>query len=58
MALPVYTGKALAGLIAARADGSIGPATRTVFVHTGGLPALFAARYAGWGRAGGSALAD
>ena len=49
---PVYTGKALAGLIAARADGSVGPATRTVFVHTGGLPALFAGAYAGWGRDG------
>lgn len=47
---PVYTGKALAGLIAARAAGDIGPAARTVFLHTGGLPALFAAPYAGWGR--------
>jgi D-cysteine desulfhydrase family pyridoxal phosphate-dependent enzyme len=49
---PVYTGKAMAGLIAARADGSIGPATKTVFLHTGGLPALFAPPYAGWGRHG------
>ena len=55
---PVYTGKAMAGLIAARADGSIGRATRTVFLHTGGLPALFAAPYAGWGRDPGAALAD
>jgi D-cysteine desulfhydrase len=55
---PVYTGKAMAGLIAARADGSIGPATRTIFLHTGGLPALFAASYAGWGRDPGAALAD
>ncbi|HEV2759650.1 MAG TPA: pyridoxal-phosphate dependent enzyme [Acidimicrobiales bacterium] len=47
---PVYTGKAMAGLIAARKDGSIGPATRTVFLHTGGMPALFAAAYAAWGR--------
>ena len=45
---PVYTGKALAGLIAARRDGTIGPATRTVFVHTGGTPALFAGAYASW----------
>jgi D-cysteine desulfhydrase len=45
---PVYTGKAMAGLIAAVRDGCIGPATRTVFVHTGGLPALFAAAYAPW----------
>lgn len=55
---PVYTGKAMAGLIAARADGSIGPAARTVFLHTGGLPALFAQAYAGWGRDTGPALAD
>ena len=47
---PVYTGKAMAGLIGARKDGSIGPATRTVFLHTGGMPALFAADYATWGR--------
>jgi D-cysteine desulfhydrase len=45
---PVYTGKAMAGLIRARRDGRIGPATRTVFWHTGGLPALFASTYAGW----------
>jgi D-cysteine desulfhydrase family pyridoxal phosphate-dependent enzyme len=49
---PVYTGKALAGLMAARAEGSVGPATRTVFLHTGGLPALFAGAYATWGRDG------
>jgi len=49
---PVYTGKAMAGLIAARWNGSIGPATRTVFLHTGGMPALFAAAYAAWGREG------
>ena len=49
---PVYTGKALAGLVAARAAGTVGPGTRTVFLHTGGLPALFAGPYAGWGRDG------
>jgi len=49
---PVYTGKALAGLIAAREQGSVGPATPTVFLHTGGLPALFAGAYASWGRDG------
>jgi D-cysteine desulfhydrase family pyridoxal phosphate-dependent enzyme len=49
---PVYTGKALAGLIAARAAGSIGPDTPTVFMHTGGLPAIFTGRYATWGRDG------
>jgi D-cysteine desulfhydrase family pyridoxal phosphate-dependent enzyme len=49
---PVYTGKALAGLMAARAAGSVRPDTRTVFLHTGGLPALFAGRYATWGQDG------
>ncbi len=56
---PVYTGKAMAGLIGARRDGSIGPASRTVFLHTGGMPALFAGAYAAWGRdadGGGDAL--
>jgi 1-aminocyclopropane-1-carboxylate deaminase/D-cysteine desulfhydrase-like pyridoxal-dependent ACC family enzyme len=45
---PVYTGKAMAGLLAARADGRIGPTTRTVFLHTGGAPALFAAGVGEW----------
>ncbi|HZQ26351.1 MAG TPA: D-cysteine desulfhydrase family protein [Acidimicrobiales bacterium] len=45
---PVYTGKAMAGLVAARRDGRIGASTRTVFLHTGGMPALFATAYAGW----------
>jgi D-cysteine desulfhydrase family pyridoxal phosphate-dependent enzyme len=45
---PVYTGKAMAGLIAARREGRIGPHWRTVFLHTGGMPALFAASYAEW----------
>ncbi len=49
---PVYTGKALAGLVAALRDGSVGPSTRTVFMHTGGMPALFAGPYAAWGRDG------
>ena len=47
---PVYTGKAMAGLVAARGDGSVGQATRTVFLHTGGMPALFAGAYSRWGR--------
>ncbi|MET8245072.1 D-cysteine desulfhydrase family protein [Streptomyces sp. NPDC005202] len=38
---PVYTGRALAGLVAAVADGDIGPGDKTVLVHTGGLPGLF-----------------
>lgn len=45
---PVYTGKAMAGLFAARRSGAIEPDTRVIFVHTGGLPGLFAARYGGW----------
>ncbi len=43
---PVYTGKALAGLAAAVADGSVRPGRRTVFLHTGGLPGLFGHPYA------------
>ena len=49
---PVYTGKAMAGLVAARRSGRIAPSTRTVFVHTGGLPALFTEPHARWLRAG------
>jgi L-cysteate sulfo-lyase len=43
---PVYTGKALAGLVAAVADGSVRSGERTVFLHTGGLPGLFGHAYA------------
>ncbi len=49
---PVYTGKAMAGLVSARRDGSLPPDARTVFVHTGGMPALFATAYADWARNG------
>lgn len=49
---PVYTGKAMAGLVAARREGRIERDTRTVFLHTGGLPALFA--YADWVAGAGS----
>ena len=45
---PVYSGKAMAGLIAARADGRIASGQQVVFVHTGGMPALFAHAYAHW----------
>ena len=38
---PVYTGRALAGLIAAVHEGDVRPGERTVLVHTGGLPGLF-----------------
>jgi L-cysteate sulfo-lyase len=38
---PTYTARALAGLIARVAGGSIKREDRTVFMHTGGLPGLF-----------------
>ena len=38
---PIYTGRALAGLVAAIRDGEVRPGERTVFLHTGGLPGLF-----------------
>ncbi len=39
---PVYTGKAMAGLIAHVRAGRVAPGSTVVFVHTGGLPGLFA----------------
>lgn len=39
---PVYTGKAMAGLLDMVRRGEIGRQARLVFVHTGGSPALFA----------------
>ena len=39
---PVYTGKAMAGLIAHVRSGRIRAGSRALFVHTGGLPAIFA----------------
>ncbi|MFE6756838.1 pyridoxal-phosphate dependent enzyme [Streptomyces sp. NPDC057684] len=38
---PVYSGRAMAGLIAAVRDGDVRRGQRTVFLHTGGLPGLF-----------------
>ena len=43
---PVYTGKAMAGLIAASREGRFEPGDTVVFWHTGGAVALFAHRYA------------
>ena len=40
---PVYTGKAMAGLVAHVRAGRIAAGSRVLFLHTGGLPALFAA---------------
>lgn len=41
---PVYTGKAMAGLIAAVRGGEFGPGEKVLFLHTGGATALFAYR--------------
>lgn len=50
---PIYTGRAMAGLIAAVTEGDVRPGDRTVFLHSGGLPGLFgnepAMRWAGAG---------
>jgi D-cysteine desulfhydrase family pyridoxal phosphate-dependent enzyme len=43
---PVYTGKAMAGLIGAAREGRFGAGDTVVFWHTGGAVALFAHRYA------------
>jgi 1-aminocyclopropane-1-carboxylate deaminase/D-cysteine desulfhydrase-like pyridoxal-dependent ACC family enzyme len=39
---PVYSGKALAGLIADTRAGRLSPRQNVVFIHTGGTPAVFA----------------
>jgi len=39
---PVYTGKAMAGLIGLARSGQIAADERVLFVHTGGAPALYA----------------
>ena len=39
---PVYTGKAMAGLVQMVREGRFGPSENVVFLHTGGWPALFA----------------
>jgi 1-aminocyclopropane-1-carboxylate deaminase/D-cysteine desulfhydrase-like pyridoxal-dependent ACC family enzyme len=39
---PVYTGKAMAGLVDHTQKGLLGPDSVVVFIHTGGLPAIFA----------------
>ena len=45
---PVYTGKAMAGLIAAVREAKVPDGGVLVFLHTGGMPALFEPRYATW----------
>jgi D-cysteine desulfhydrase family pyridoxal phosphate-dependent enzyme len=39
---PVYTGKAMAGLVALARRGAFGPDQTVVFIHTGGVAGLFA----------------
>ena len=39
---PVYTGKAMAGLLALVTDGPLATGRDVIFLHTGGSPALFA----------------
>jgi 1-aminocyclopropane-1-carboxylate deaminase/D-cysteine desulfhydrase-like pyridoxal-dependent ACC family enzyme len=39
---PVYTGKAFAGMIDLLEKGQLGSNEPIIFLHTGGLPALFA----------------
>jgi D-cysteine desulfhydrase family pyridoxal phosphate-dependent enzyme len=45
---PVYSGKGLAGLIAAVREGRAPAEGTIVFIATGGLPALLTPRYARW----------
>jgi D-cysteine desulfhydrase family pyridoxal phosphate-dependent enzyme len=45
---PVYSGKGLAGLIAAIREDRVPADGTIVFVHTGGLPALLTPRYTEW----------
>jgi 1-aminocyclopropane-1-carboxylate deaminase/D-cysteine desulfhydrase-like pyridoxal-dependent ACC family enzyme len=39
---PVYTGKSMSGLLDLARRGVLDPAVPTVFLHTGGLPIVFA----------------
>ena len=43
---PVYTGKAMAGLIGHIRKGKLKKGQTVVFLHTGGMPALFTERFA------------
>lgn len=45
---PVYTAKAMAGLIALARSGRLAGAAPILFLHTGGLPGLFTGRHAAW----------
>jgi len=53
---PVYTGRTMAGLIAAGREGTLPVDGNVVFLHTGGSPGLLASEHAEWlvdGLAGG-----
>ena len=39
---PVYTAKSFAAVLGLVEEGTVAPGTRVLFVHTGGLPAIFA----------------
>jgi L-cysteate sulfo-lyase len=43
---PVYSSKAMAALVADSESGQIPPGATVLFVHTGGVPALFQYRAA------------
>ena len=45
---PVYSGKGMAGLVAAIREERVPAEGTIVFVHTGGLPALLTPRYTDW----------
>jgi D-cysteine desulfhydrase len=45
---PVYTGKIMAGLIAASREGTLPTEGSIVFLHTGGSPGLLAAEHSQW----------
>jgi len=45
---PVYSGKGMAGLVAASREDRLPAEGTIVFVHTGGLPALLTPRYTDW----------
>lgn len=45
---PVYTGRAMAAVVAGVRAGRLGRDRPLVFLHTGGLPALFTDRYRPW----------
>jgi D-cysteine desulfhydrase len=47
---PVYTGKVMAGLIGLARAGVLGAGQRVLFLHTGGMPSLFAYERAVLGR--------